>query len=123
MHAVFVSMEECEVICERVVFSVWLEQIAVDAHTSEQRRLRESLTEAESRLKQLETERQDLMLSQGTRRATINGLEDQLEDLRQELRRTKEELTTQRTQYFQLRFVSRQAPLSFIVVTQVSTLS
>ncbi|XP_025602495.2 testis-specific gene 10 protein isoform X2 [Athalia rosae] len=83
-------------------------KIAVDAHTSEQRRLREHLSEAETRLKQLETERQDLMLSQGTRRATINGLEDQLDDLRSELRRTKEELTTQRTQYFQLRALQEQ---------------
>ncbi|XP_046487529.1 centrosomal protein of 135 kDa isoform X1 [Neodiprion pinetum] len=83
-------------------------KIAVDAHTSEQRRLRENLSEAETRLKQLETERQDLMLSQGTRRATINGLEDQLEDLKQELRRTKEELSTQRTQYFQLRALQEQ---------------
>lgn len=77
--------------------------MAVEAHTSEQRRLRENLTDVETRLKQIEKERQELLLTQGTRRATINGLEDQLQDLREELRRTKQELGTQRTQYFQLR--------------------
>lgn len=53
-------------------------------------------------MKQIEKERQELLLTQGTRRATIKGLEDQLQDLREELRRTKQELGTQRTQYFQL---------------------
>lgn len=78
--------------------------MAAEAHTSEQRRLRENLTEVETRLKQIEKERQDLLLTQGTRRATISGLEDQLQDLREELKRTKQELATQRSQYFQLRY-------------------
>ncbi|XP_026666533.1 centrosomal protein of 135 kDa [Ceratina calcarata] len=83
-------------------------KIAAEAHTSEQRRLRENLTNVESRLKQIEKERQELLLTQGARRATINGLEDQVEDLREELRRTKQELGTQRTQYFQLRALQDQ---------------
>lgn len=62
------------------------------------------MTDVETRLKQIEKERQELLLTQGTRRATIKGLEDQLQDLREELRRTKQELGTQRTQYFQLRY-------------------
>lgn len=74
-----------------------------EAHTSEQLRLKESLAEAETRLKHTEKERQDLLVTQGTRRATINGLEDQLGDVQEELRRTKQELMAQRTQYFQLR--------------------
>lgn len=74
-----------------------------EAHTSEQLRLKESLVEAETRLKHTEKERQDLLVTQGTRRATINGLEDQLGDVQEELRRTKQELMAQRTQYFQLR--------------------
>ncbi|KAK2585798.1 hypothetical protein KPH14_010403 [Odynerus spinipes] len=42
------------------------------------------------------------------RRATVNGLEDQLEDLKEELRKTKQELTVQRTQFFQLRALQDQ---------------
>ncbi|XP_043473672.1 centrosomal protein of 135 kDa isoform X2 [Leptopilina heterotoma] len=44
----------------------------------------------------------------GTKRSTINGLEDQLEDFREELKRTKQELAEQRTQYFQLRALQDQ---------------
>ncbi|XP_029664443.1 centrosomal protein of 135 kDa-like isoform X2 [Formica exsecta] len=44
----------------------------------------------------------------GTRRATINDLEDQLGDVQEELRRTKQELMAQRTQYFQLRTLQDQ---------------
>ncbi|XP_076626079.1 uncharacterized protein LOC143344162 isoform X3 [Colletes latitarsis] len=83
-------------------------KMATEAHTSEQRRLRENLTEVETRLKQIEKERQELLLTQGARRATIDGLEDQLQDLREELKRTKQELGTQRTQYFQLRALQDQ---------------
>ncbi|XP_076646468.1 uncharacterized protein LOC143355509 isoform X2 [Halictus rubicundus] len=83
-------------------------KIAAEAHSSEQRRLRENLSEVETRLKQIEKERQELLLTQGARRATINGLEDQLEDLREELKRTKQELSTQRSQYFQLRALQDQ---------------
>lgn len=74
-----------------------------EAHTSEQLRLKESLAEAETRLKHAEKELQDLLVTQGTRRATINGLEEQLSDVQEELHRTKQELMAQRTQYFQLR--------------------
>lgn len=74
-----------------------------DAHMCEQLRLKESLIDAEDRLKHIEKERQDLLITQGTRKAAINGLEDQLGDVQEELRRTKQELTAQRTQYFQLR--------------------
>nr|XP_033320790.1 centrosomal protein of 135 kDa isoform X2 [Megalopta genalis] len=98
-------MEERDALRERL-------KIAVEAHTSEQRRLRETLSEVETRLKQIEKERQELLLTQGARRATINGLEDQLEDLREELKRTKQELSTQRTQYFQLRALQDQTDQS-----------
>lgn len=74
-----------------------------EAHTCEQHRLKGNLAEVENRLKHLEKERQDLLVTQGTKRVTINGLEDQLGDVQEELRRTKQELMTQRTQYFQLR--------------------
>jgi len=74
-----------------------------DTHKSEQLRLKENLIEAENRLKHIEKERQDLLVTQGSRRATMNGLEDQLDDVQEELRRTKQELMAQRTQYFQLR--------------------
>jgi len=72
-------------------------------HSCEQLRLKEDLVETESRLKHTEKERQDLVINQNTRTATINGLEDQLSDVREEMRRTKQELIAQRTQYFQLR--------------------
>lgn len=74
-----------------------------DAHKSEQLRLKESLVDAENRLKHIEKERQDMLVNQGTRRAAMNGLEDQLGDVQEELHRTKQELMAQRTQYFQLR--------------------
>ncbi|XP_072746619.1 centrosomal protein of 135 kDa [Anoplolepis gracilipes] len=79
-----------------------------EAHTCEQLRLKESLVEAETRLKHIEKERQDLLVTQGTKRVTINGLEDQLDDVQEELRRTKQELMAQRTQYFQLRTLQDQ---------------
>ncbi|XP_050457151.1 centrosomal protein of 135 kDa isoform X2 [Cataglyphis hispanica] len=79
-----------------------------EAHTSEQLRLKESLAQAETRLKHTEKELQDLLVTQGTRRTTINGLEDQLSDVQEELHRTKQELMAQRTQYFQLRTLQDQ---------------
>ncbi|KAG7197907.1 hypothetical protein KM043_016149 [Ampulex compressa] len=83
-------------------------KMTTEAHTSEQRRLKENLADMEIRLKHIEQERQDLLLTQGTRRATINGLEDQLDDMREELKKTKQELAAQRTQYFQLRALQDQ---------------
>ncbi|XP_015181799.1 PREDICTED: centrosomal protein of 135 kDa [Polistes dominula] len=44
----------------------------------------------------------------GTQRGTVNDYDDQLEDLQEELRRTKQELTVQRTQFFQLRALQDQ---------------
>ncbi|XP_043502360.1 centrosomal protein of 135 kDa [Polistes fuscatus] len=44
----------------------------------------------------------------GAQRGTVNGYDDQLEDLQEELRRTKQELTVQRTQFFQLRALQDQ---------------
>ena len=78
-------------------------QLAVEAHKYEQRRLKENLCDVEMRLKKVERERQELLLTQGTQRATVDGFEKQLDELRDELRKTKQELSTQRTQYFQLR--------------------
>jgi len=72
-------------------------------HSCEQLRLKEDLIETESRLKHIEKERQDFVVNHNTRNATINGLEDQLSEAREEIRRTKQELIAQRTQYFQLR--------------------
>lgn len=74
-----------------------------ETHKCEQSRLKENLVDAENRLKSIEKERQDLLIVQGTRKVKINGLEDQLSDMEEELRRTKQELLAQRTQYFQLR--------------------
>lgn len=74
-----------------------------ETHSCEQLRLKESLIEAKGRLKHKEKERQDLLIRQDTKSTTINGLEDQLSDVQEELRHTKQELMAQRTQYFQLR--------------------
>jgi chromosome segregation ATPase len=70
----------------------------------EQRRLRENLDDSQSRLREIEQKWRELLHVQGSRRATISGLDDQLDDLKEDLRRTKQELTEQRTQYFQLRY-------------------
>lgn len=74
-----------------------------EAHSCEQLRLKESLVEAETRLKHVEKERQDLLVTRGTKRATISDLEDQLGNVQEELHRTKQELMAQRTQYLRLR--------------------
>lgn len=65
--------------------------------------MKENLADAENRLKYIEQERHDLLHSQGTQKATAHGLEDQLKDVKEELKRAKEELTAQRSQYLQLR--------------------
>ncbi|XP_058809079.1 centrosomal protein of 135 kDa [Phymastichus coffea] len=44
----------------------------------------------------------------GSRRAAISGLDEQIEDFKEELKRTKQELSEQRTQYFQLRTLQDQ---------------
>lgn len=74
-----------------------------EAHSCEQLRLKESLVEAETRLKHVEKERQDLLVTQGSKRATISDLENQLSNMQEELHRTKQELMAQRTQYLRLR--------------------
>ncbi|XP_066590884.1 centrosomal protein of 135 kDa isoform X2 [Prorops nasuta] len=83
-------------------------QVASETHKCEQKCLRENLVDVQNRLKNIERERHDVSLAQVTQRATISGLEDQLDDLRRELRRTKEELASQRTQYFQLKALQDQ---------------
>ncbi|EFN60931.1 Centrosomal protein of 135 kDa [Camponotus floridanus] len=84
-----------------------------EAHSCEQLRLKESLVEAETRLKHVEKERQDLLVTQGSKRATISDLEDQLSNMQEELHRTKQELMTQRTQYHRLRTLQDQTEQSF----------
>ncbi|XP_011695097.1 PREDICTED: centrosomal protein of 135 kDa isoform X1 [Wasmannia auropunctata] len=83
------------------------ERLKMMSDKSEQLRLEESLVETENRLNHVEKE-QDLLVTQGTRRTAINGLEDQLGDVQEELHRTKQELMAQRTQYFQLRTLQDQ---------------
>ena len=70
---------------------------------SEHHRLYAKLADTESKLEVYERERRQLLIAQGDRRATLEGMDEQIEDLKEELRRTKQELTEQRTQYFQLR--------------------
>ncbi|XP_011297074.1 centrosomal protein of 135 kDa isoform X2 [Fopius arisanus] len=94
-------IEERDILRERL-------KMATEAHTYEQRRLRDNGRELESRLKEIERERQELLLAQGSRRTAIAGIEEQLEEAREELRRTKQELVSQRTQYFQLRALQDQ---------------
>ncbi|XP_044582223.1 centrosomal protein of 135 kDa isoform X6 [Cotesia glomerata] len=93
--------EERDILRERL-------KLATDAHTSEQRRLRERLRDLELKLEDVEREKHNYILSQESRRSAVTGLEDQLEDVKEELRRTKQELTSQRTQYFQLRALQDQ---------------
>ncbi|XP_033216030.1 centrosomal protein of 135 kDa isoform X2 [Belonocnema kinseyi] len=94
-------VEERDVLRERL-------KMATESHTFEQRGLRESLLDLETRLEHTERERQELLVTQGTRRGTINGLEDQLDDMKEELKQTKQELADQRTQYFQMRSLQDQ---------------
>ncbi|KAF7998336.1 hypothetical protein HCN44_009734 [Aphidius gifuensis] len=93
--------EERDVLRERL-------KIATSTHTSEQRRLKDNLHELELRLAETEREKNDILHSQGSRRSAISGLENDVQEAREELRRTKQELSTQRTQYFQLRTLQDQ---------------
>ncbi|XP_008547784.1 centrosomal protein of 135 kDa isoform X2 [Microplitis demolitor] len=94
-------IEERDILRERL-------KLATEAHTSEQRRLRERLRDLELKLEEVEREKHNFVLSQESRRSALTGLEDQLEDAKEELRRTKQELAAQRTQYFQLRALQDQ---------------
>lgn len=77
--------------------------MATEAHTNEQRRLRDRIRELETKLDEVKAEKQNILISQGNRQSTLSSLEDQLKDARNELRMVKQELAGQRTQYFQLR--------------------
>ncbi|XP_057321420.1 centrosomal protein of 135 kDa isoform X2 [Microplitis mediator] len=94
-------IEERDILRERL-------KLATEAHTGEQRRLRERLRDLELKLEDVEREKHNFILSQESRRSALTGLEDQLEDAKEELRRTKQELAAQRTQYFQLRALQDQ---------------
>ncbi|KAK0096267.1 hypothetical protein PV326_005918 [Microctonus aethiopoides] len=83
-------------------------ELATEAHTNEQRRLRDRLRELETKLDEAKAEKQNFLISQGNRQSTLSSLEDELKDARNELRMVKQELAAQRTQYFQLRALQDQ---------------
>lgn len=77
--------------------------MTTEAHQSEQRRLKKCVNEVETRLKNLESDRKELVIVQGTQRATVISLEAKLVDAQDELREKRSELMEIKTQYSQLR--------------------
>lgn len=71
-------------------------QLASDTQFAERERTDRALIDAEEQIRKLEQERRDLMQTQGTRRATINSLEEQCEALKEQLRICQTELNHQR---------------------------
>lgn len=76
------------------------------SHVNQHAQLEKTLMESEEQVRRLEKERRELMQNQGSRRATINNLEEQCELLKEQNRTLQSELTAQRTLYSQLKYVS-----------------
>lgn len=74
-----------------------------ETQSNEIGRLQQTLADNETVIRKLEHERRDLMQNQGTRRATISGLEEQSESLRNQLRSTQNDLDNQKVLYTQLK--------------------
>ena len=77
--------------------------MTTEAHQCEQRHLKQNIIEVEKGLKKIECERQQLLIVQGTQRATVISLENQLADAKDELQEKRKELMDLRTQFSQLR--------------------
>ncbi|RZC37719.1 centrosomal protein of 135 kDa [Asbolus verrucosus] len=83
-----------------------------DSQINEQDRLQRRLMEAEEQVHKLEQERRELVQSQGSRRATINTLEEQCDTLKDQLRTAQNELNQQRALYIQLKTLHEQTDIS-----------
>lgn len=80
-------------------------KVATETHMSERDRLQKLMTESEEKLRKLESERREMMTVQGTRRAAINTMEEQMESLKTQLRTTQAELEHLHTLYSQIKYV------------------
>lgn len=75
----------------------------MEGHVAERSRMEKSLMESEEQIRRLEQERHDLIQNQGSRRATINGLEEQCESLKEQFHIAQTDLNHQRALYSQLK--------------------
>ncbi|KAF5281939.1 hypothetical protein FQA39_LY00463 [Lamprigera yunnana] len=80
----------------------------MDTQLAERTRLEKALADMNSQIRCLELERHDLIQSQGSRRGTINHLEEQCSSLRAEVKTAQSELNQQRALYCQVKTLQEQ---------------
>ncbi|XP_063915834.1 centrosomal protein of 135 kDa isoform X2 [Zophobas morio] len=83
-----------------------------ESQITDQERLQRRLLEAEEQIHKLEQERRELAQNQGSRRATIDTLQEQCDTLKDQLRMAQNELNQQRALYAQLKNLHEQADRS-----------
>lgn len=72
-------------------------------HLQEKARLEGMLKNSEEDVRKLEADRRDFMHTQGSRRATINNLQEECDMLRDQLRNCQSEFNQQRAYHAQLK--------------------
>ncbi|GJQ82867.1 hypothetical protein Trydic_g2605 [Trypoxylus dichotomus] len=77
-------------------------------HLQEKARLEALVKNAEEDVRKLEADRRDFMHTQGSRRATINNLQEECDMLREQLRNCQGELNQQRAYHTQLKTLHEQ---------------
>ncbi|KRT79397.1 hypothetical protein AMK59_8205, partial [Oryctes borbonicus] len=79
-----------------------------ETHLQEKARLEAMVKDAEEDVRKLEADRRDYMHTQGSRRATINNLQEECDMLREQLRSCQAELNQQRAYHTQLKTLHEQ---------------
>lgn len=78
-------------------------KITSEMHASEIERYKKLISDLEEQLRKVDKERYDVLQNQGSRRATITNLEDQVETLKAQLKSCSDELIHHKTIYTQLK--------------------
>lgn len=84
---------------------------------TERDRLQKLMNDSEVKYRTLEADRREMMTVQGSRRATINNLEEQIETLSTQLRTTQSELDHIHTLYNQIKYAKPFSSTICIIVT------
>ncbi|XP_044253848.1 centrosomal protein of 135 kDa isoform X2 [Tribolium madens] len=96
---------------ERDIFRSKLKNVS-EGQINEVERLKKRLLDSEEQIHRLEQERRELIQNHGTRRSTIDTLEEQCETLKNQLRTAQNELNQQRALYNQLKTLHEQTDRS-----------
>lgn len=83
-------------------------KITSEMHASEIERYKKLISDLEEQLRKVDKERYDVLQNQGSRRATITNLEDQVETLKAQLKSCSDELIHHKTIYTQLKVLHEQ---------------